>query len=39
MTTVTTALDLLYNLAGGLGTRDRAVLNFEFKRNISVNMK
>ena len=39
MTTVTTALDLLFNLASSLGTRDRASLNFEFKRNISVNMK
>lgn len=39
MATITTALDFLFNLASSLGTRDRARLNFEFNRNISVNMK
>jgi hypothetical protein len=36
---ISTSMDLLFNLASSLGTRDRTTLNFEFKRNISVNMK
>lgn len=37
--TISSSIDLLFDLASSLGTRDKAQLNFEFKRNISVNMK
>ena len=39
MATVSSDIDLLFTELPTLGTRDRAVLNYEFNRNISVNMK
>ena len=38
-TVATISLDILYNLADSAGVRDKPQLNFEFNRNISVNMK
>ncbi len=38
MATITIALDLQFELLR-LGTSDRVRLNFEFNRNISVNMR
>lgn len=39
MTIVTTAIDLLYNLASSLGTREKVNLNFEFTRKMTINLK
>lgn len=38
-TPITASMDLLFNLADSAGVRDRPILNYEFNRNISVNMK
>jgi len=35
----TQTIDFLFDLAGSLGVRDKPELNYEFKRNISLNMK
>jgi len=38
MTTVTISLDLQYNMADANGTRVVPQLNYEFYRNVKINM-